>query len=331
MYFNVMSENAVNVSDYGWLTGTFVQCAKEFIAVWFQLVAYSRLGAFDFFNGSLVLYVTLVVFNFPILNSYLFSVMRFGPWGGNNFTWFSWNKSYWIVQTLLITLSQGVGAFVAAKCTNKFKDNWPNLKVTSSNGTDFGFTYTDIDDELSKSDSVSNHFYLVLEEFFAVLILLIGLIHLIHAEQGGLLHNAYGSEVIEKSSEKAPFVASEIAETDIVNVKHKPSPIPIQLIFFASILVAGITRAFPSAHQAFHISVYLGVTNVYSLKTVIFRIIGGVLATLVSILYYNWMYIWIGTPSQKKMYSTLIDPKNCAMFNSELTLPDSMSQIKRSF
>jgi hypothetical protein len=59
---------------------TIVLCLKEFTAVMVQLVCYSRLGMVDLFNGGLLLFMILIVFAFPFLNSYLFGFMRFGMW-----------------------------------------------------------------------------------------------------------------------------------------------------------------------------------------------------------------------------------------------------------
>ena len=57
-----------------------VLCLKEFTAVLVQLVCFSRLGPVDLFNGGVLLYMILVVFAFPFLNSYLFGFLRFGMW-----------------------------------------------------------------------------------------------------------------------------------------------------------------------------------------------------------------------------------------------------------
>ena len=301
-----------NFQNSEWWYSTFVQCAREFLAVLFQLIAYSRLGNFDFFNGSLVLFVTLVVFNFPFLNSYLFSVMRFGPWCTQTMS--MWDIVGLILQTVLVTVSQVVGALLAAVFTYAFETNWPDLKVVNekSNGTVAGVSYSDID---SKLDGSNDRVYILLEEYFAVLTLLIGLIHLVHSDLPGILKTAYGSDDPPKQDEVQ---------------KKKPNPIPIELIFHAAILVAGVTRAFPSAHQSLHISVYLGARNISSMTTVGMRVVGGLLAACTSIMYYNFMYVWVGSTDHNIMHNRLIDPKSSALFYSELTLPDSMGNVKRS-
>jgi len=247
-----------------WVSGTFFLVAKEFFAVVFQLVCYSRLNSFDLFTGPLILYVTLVVFSFPFLNPYLFAVLRLGPWNTGE----AWMAT--LLQTLFVAVAQCVGAVVAAFISKGARSAWPSAmlvdvnSVVNGTGREAGVIYND-----SLPDSWSG--IVVIEEFAAVLALVVGVIHLVECHAGPLLRN--------RNNSPPP------TEDGIV-------PVPSELVFQVCVLVAGIICAFPSAHQAMHISVYLEVSEVYGAKVIWLRFLGGAIATVAGVVYYNFIYLW---------------------------------------
>ena len=72
-------------------------------------------------------------------------------------------------------------------------------------------------------------------------------------------------------------------------------PIPATLILHASLLVLAISRAFPSAHQSLHLTVYLwGKGIITDNNVVIERIGGGYTACVVALAYYWFWYVYAG-------------------------------------
>ena len=116
-------------NQYYW-SQTAVQCLKEFTGVLMFLVAYSRMGMFDTFTGPLVNYVVLVVLAFPFINSYLFFLMRFGPWWmvGKNWMWVGRT----VVQFSLVVTAQVLGSLSAYEVVKAYEDKWTNATMITS-------------------------------------------------------------------------------------------------------------------------------------------------------------------------------------------------------
>ena len=79
----------------------------------------------------------------------------------------------------------------------------------------------------------------------------------------------------------------------------KPSlpiqPIPATLILHASLLVLAISRAFPSAHQSLHLTIYLWGKGIITDNNVaIERIGGGYTACVAALAYYWFWYVYAG-------------------------------------
>ncbi len=68
-------------------------------------------------------------------------------------------------------------------------------------------------------------------------------------------------------------------------------PVPFMLFLHLSILLAAVSRAFPSAHLAPHVSVYNACRGLDTIGLNILRITGGLLATLVVTMYYCRWYM----------------------------------------
>lgn len=247
-----------------WFYGSIVLVLKEFVAVVFQLVCYSRLRSFDLFTGPLVLYLTLVVFSFPFLNPYLFAVLRLGPWNTGE------NLGYVLIQTFCVAAAQCGGGAVAAVISTNVNSTWPSSGLVKSGSVVNG---TGVAAGSMYNDSLENNWLglVVLEEFAAVLALLVGVIHLVECHAESLL-------------KKRP--APPPSTIDVI------TPLPSELVFQVCVLVAGIVCAFPSAHQALHVSIYLEVSGAEKAERVWLRFLGGFLATCSGILYYYVVYVW---------------------------------------
>lgn len=325
-----------------WFLRTLIQCAKELVAVFFILTAHQRLGAYDLFNTPLVLFLTLVVFAFPVMNTYMFIFLRFGPW----FRYDTLLRS--VAQTVMIAIAQIGGAFFAvALYTSKVKDNFDDSRfATLANETQkIGILY---------HDSVNAGWWeYFVEEGVAVFVLLVGLVHLIEADMHMLLAHSFWNmgnapttiPPTEQGEEKVsllppggepdtlgnrPPAAQFTLQSSAQPAKSKIPPyhsIPITLIVHVSILVAGIMRAFPSAHQSLHITLYVGNGILDEWPSDFYgRLVGGFVGTILALIYYHTVYYQADSPSKyNPLKKLVVDCREDNIFmQSALTLPAHM-------
>ena len=312
-----MSDPAI-WGDRTYWAQTAVICAKEFVGVFMFLVAYSRMGMFDTFTGPLVTYMVLVAMAFPFLNSYLVFLMRYGPWyvPSKSFYWgwfFRTVAQYWSV-----TLCHGLGAWAASAAVKSYTDKWKDATMVQKiNGVEMvapELSYRAVAD-LGDDDT---RFMFFLEEFFAVLILLVGILHLMEAITPNLLQSAFWKPMGGNGAVEFKTYAS----------------VPYMLLFQICILLAGVSRAFPSAHLSLHVSVYKACMETNSLTSVCLRIAGGFLAAVVALLYYFVWYVWVGKPEGEKtelgkvtgaLYNNLLDKPSALLRSEMFRIPSSMA------
>jgi len=308
--------------DWDWITANGFQCIKEFVAVLFQLVCYSRMGNYDFFNGALVLLLTLVVFDFPFLNSNLFTCLRFGPW----FLPSKQNFVGTLIQTVCIALFQVAGACAAAAMWFEIVDQWKSLDKAVDNGILYnnetifhGAVYNNLRSDVKDAPSVAK-LSIFLDEFAAQLVFLVGLIHIMEAVLPGLLMSA--------AWQSPP----PVEEKPSSSIKHMP--IPLTFILCASMLVAAVTRAFPSAHQSPHISIFLlmlgklqldkNETTGIDTDACWLRLAGGLVAVPVTLLYYWFVYVSRDASEGEgrvKTFKRAVFDSGAPYMRSELLLP----------
>lgn len=305
--------------DSDWIWGTVFQCFKEFLAVFFQLVCYARMGNYDFFNGALVLFVTLTVFAFPFLNMNLFALLRFGPWFKPS------EQSIWgtITQTILIAGFQIAGASAAAAMWYDIISRWGSLENAVDNGILYnsshyhGAIYNSLDSN-TEIESVLAKACIFFDEFAAQLVLLISLIHILEACLPDLLSSALWQPKEKTNTEPTTEDANKVTHT----------PVPMQFILYVSVLIAGLTRAFPSAHQSPHVSAYLLVLRQLGMDDIDvgacwLRLFAGVFSTLFALMYYWFVYVDrlnnIGNYAQAIKNAVIVKPP--AFTRSELLLP----------
>ena len=110
--------------DGRWALGTFFYCIKELVSVMFQLFCFSRVASYDMTNGALILFATLVSFDYPFLSPTFFLSMRFGPWlRADGIITFLMT----VLQSVCIVGFQCLGAYFAALCVKDFNAtnfNW---------------------------------------------------------------------------------------------------------------------------------------------------------------------------------------------------------------
>ena len=353
--------------QYYW-SQTAVQCLKEFTGVLMFLVAYSRMGMFDTFTGPLVNYVVLVVLAFPFINSYLFFLMRFGPWWVVKADWMWVGRT--VVQFSLVVTAQVLGSLSAYEVVKAYEDKWTNATMITSvkMGLSKSITKSPVPELLyntvSDDGTDETHFFFLFEEFFAVFIFLVGTLHLIEAVTPNLLQSAFWSmksdtdpifsggtgfssryRDLHSDIQRLTLAVSRISKTLSVGSGvestqpeevHAYVPVPFMLIFQLSILLAGVSRTFPSAHLSPHISFYKGfVGSEVTWTCVWLRITGGVLASFAVLFYYFTWYVWVGKPTggvaptgtfASTLYKHVLVPdKQNALFRAEmLRLPQYM-------
>jgi len=178
-----------------WMWSTVYILIKEYITVILQLILFTRVGTTpDLFTATLILFMMLVSFGFPFLSSYLFFVLRMGPF----------NKSVpdpripyplgtirSFIQVLLVITVHALAARTAAEFWKQNHHNWDSsgLMMTftatnSSTGQMVSWLFTNND---KNTDSLP-----LVEEALNTFIFLIGLIHLMAADMPGeLMLSAY--------------------------------------------------------------------------------------------------------------------------------------------
>ena len=335
--------------DAHWRGRTALLCLKELVAVMFILTAYNRLGAYsDLLTAPLLLFLTLVVFAFPFLNSYLFVFLRFGPWYAPGHLVRS------AVQAVLVCGAQMAGAGCAVALQRQVIAVWySDAAMRNPEGGAIGALYAD-SVNLGAVESM-------LEEGGAVFVLLVGLLHCIEADAKGLVVYAFWNEEAAKLAASADGEEAVLARNDAGSsgsisppannngVKLEPhrahrakSPatatvtprynaVPVELILHASLVVAGVVRAFPSAHQSLHITVFVGAALVDGGFPDLFwaRIGGGIVATGLALGYYHLLYKQAGMECVRmvnplKRFVVDYISKPAVFMEAQLALPKHM-------
>jgi hypothetical protein len=339
--------------DAHWRGRTALLCLKELVAVMFILTAYNRLGAYsDLLTAPLLLFLTLVVFAFPFLNSYLFVFLRFGPWYAPGHLVRS------AVQAALVCGAQMAGAGCAVALQRQVVAAWySDAAMRNPEGGAIGALYAD-SVNLGAVESM-------MEEGCAVFVLLVGLLHCIEADAKGLVAYAFWNEeaakpaVVAVDSEEVVQASNDMGSTgppavlpaNKNGVKLRPlkpplrasqqpattttppryNAVPVELILHASLVVAGVVRAFPSAHQSLHITVFVGAALVDGGFPDLFwaRIGGGIVATGLALGYYHLLYKQAGRESVRmvnplKRFVVDYISKPAVFMEAQLALPKHM-------
>jgi hypothetical protein len=258
------------------LEAVFTRTLTEFLSVFCSLVCFSRLGAFEpsykivgFNNTSgvlvpeyessyepslaanLVLFVTLVVFQFPFMNGYIVFTYDRCVIGG-----FHPGR---ILLCFWLEVCHGLGVLAACGVIWTAR-NWKGIVWNAPQGkaTDEGF---------------QNYGFEASEEFFAVTVLLVGYIHLTY-----------------NSFKKVGIFGSEEHLFSKFSDETKQRPIPLEFILHMTLLVAAVLRCFPSAHLSPHVSLYLLLMQYSSPGRFGCRIGGGVGAFVVTWAMFWFLY-----------------------------------------
>jgi hypothetical protein len=283
----------------------------EFFGVMFQLICFSRLGANDYYymsdnantiativtvnnetnstiniiqttNGgytnskepslaaNLVLLVTLVVFQFPFLNAYILFMYDTCVIARTSFKRVSLCVLLTGVQLGAVWLAcLFITGVQRAQKPWKGTITWmaPNKMQTHSDSK----TLVDADRDLGVE---------FLEEFVAVTALLVGYIHLVYLNFEA--DKEVGAKLFRSEKHLFSTIASGIYKM----------PIPITFILQVTLLVAGLLRAFPSAHLSPHISLYIALMGYSSWGAFGWCIFGAIAAFMVTYIMFWLLYVW---------------------------------------
>jgi hypothetical protein len=248
-----------------------IRALTEFGAVIFQLVCFSRLGAKDYYYlvnqkadfaeydsqlepslaANFVLFVTFIIFQFPYLNGYILLMFDTCVTGRSS------------VQRkaccLFLTAIQIIAVVVVWAIIREAQEHWKG-------------TITWIVPQVKATDDGRNWGAEFVEEWFAVLALMVGFIHLTY-----LNHKELFCAQTHLFSNFSPQV--------------KELSIPMPSIVQLTLLVAGLLRAFPTSHLSPHISCYIVAMGYTTWPAFFTRMAGGVTGYISAYVWYWYMYV----------------------------------------
>jgi hypothetical protein len=191
--------------------------------------------------ANLVLLVTLVLFQFPFMNGYIVYMYDTCVIARTD-----WRR---LLLCLWLVVMQFLGVVIA----------WLVVKFVGSEWDD-AITWMS-----PEADAKDVRLYVdAVEEFFAVTALLVGYIHLTY------LNFEFDKQFKLFKSDEHLFSA--------FSTGTKQLAIPLPFIMQVTLLVAGLLRAFPTAHLSPHISLYLALMKYTTWGAFGMRMLGGILA-----------------------------------------------------
>jgi hypothetical protein len=208
-----------------------VALIQELTSVMFQLFCLSRLGTDEIFS-NLILFLTLIIFAGPYLNTWITFIHHI---------FIKEDIKKYLPVAIFIMVMHGLGAFFASLLVVNISRDWADNIIWKPKPVYNPIHYTNITESdgtqktiiTSSQENLGVEFF---EEMTGVTSLLIGCVYLFWLQKH------------EKIQEK------------IDKLKKDKNPTPffdINFFLRLTLLVASVSRAFPSAHFSFHISVYL--------------------------------------------------------------------------
>jgi hypothetical protein len=281
---------------------TILSFIQEPFAVAFQLICLSRLGTGEI-TSNLVLFLTLVVFSGPFLNTWLMIV---------DHIFIKKDLENYSLRAIIIWILHGLGAALASWIADKGHYGWSQYIIWNAKPTNEKHTkYITWDARPTNQTEVYTNIAIVevlpgskfewgthiFEEMTGVLSLLIGCIYLLWL------------------SENEKRIRPKLQAN-----KDLPPLMDIQFYLRLTLLVASVSRAFPSAHLSFHISVYLRCMNLIEADPFWAHVVGGLFGLVLTIIFIRIrLYIgWEGIedPGQKAG-QTLVTPQSISTFTAD--------------
>ncbi len=297
------------------------------MSVAFQLTCLARIGTHDWFykvTGSdsglnvsgtpdlassfsvastLVLFLTLLIFTGPFVNTYLMAVDYLII--SKKFRFFDSKDDGWkkgLAYFITILCAHIAGAFTAAAIVKEAKDKayltWEIPKVANVDENKWGP---------------------IIEETIAVCSLLVGFLYLKSMDDSKKERKAVEIEARNESEKKS--------------VGQVMPYVPMKFIMRLTLLVACVCRAFPDAHLSPHVSIYkasMGLDETYG-----FRILGGCIGCVITFIwwylrlrYTNLLYAWDKNNKKHSQQGSLeekqgLNPADTEAAVSSISLPPS--------
>jgi hypothetical protein len=277
-----------------------VTILQEYGSVAFQLTCLARIGTHDWFYkvtdsasglnvsgtpdlassfsvaSTLVLFLTLLIFTGPFVNTYLMFVDYLIISKQFKFDGKTDSKKV-MAYTLFIIGAHIAGAFTAAAFVKSAKDK--------------AYLTWEIP---SVANVLENFWGPVIEETFAVSSLLVGFLYLKSMDDG-------------KRERKQQEITDRQEEEN--SVGQVMPYVPMKFIMRLTLLVACVCRAFPDAHLSPHISIYkaaMGLDETWG-----YRIAGGVIGIVITgvwwwmrLMYTNYLFEWDKKNKNKSQLGT---------------------------
>ena len=216
---NTITKQRFDRSD--WLWGTLYLFIKEYITVVLQLVLFSRIGTTpDFLTGALILFMMLVSFGFPFMSSYLFFVLRMGPFNKDETVPYPLGTIRNLLQTVFVIIAHVLAALSAARFLQSYADQWKScglqMKVADS-AQMVSWLYIGNDPNTGALPMA--------DEFLNTFIFLIGLLHLLAKHlPAELMLSAYFNVKQEEKNEEDNKLSVEQTLTLILDKIEKMTP-----------------------------------------------------------------------------------------------------------
>ena len=247
-----------------------IRVFSEFSSVLFQLVCFSRLGANDYYYvaptgnvtrsteavyrnshepslaANLVLFVTLVLFNFPFMNGYILFMYDTCVLGRTT----TWR----VLMCFVLVGCQLLGVLAAHAFIHRAQEEQQTWQGT----------ITWIVPKGGANNTGRNIGVELFEELVAVTALLVGYVHVTYYNFG----------------ETGLFQST--THTFSKFTLEKKLPVQLPFILHMTLLVAGLLRAFPTAHLSPHVSLYILLMGYTTPEAFGCRIGGGCLGFLVA-------------------------------------------------
>lgn len=292
------------MADFKWRTLMYI-IALEFTAQIAYSFCVSRMGQYTFLSSSFATFLVLIVFRFPYLNPYFNFFLNCSNIFEKYQKFEYWDYFRKIVYFILISASQIAASFTAAhirKNANMFfgpqnldAQSHSSLLLTNVTSTNADMSVT----------------WFVIEEMFAVSFLLVGICHI-------QLYTVTVSDT-NKNFDAISNILQPAKEAKVFINNTNINFIPIEAIFYVSVLYACISYMYPTAHTSASMTMYWWtLSNIDSQFQIVnldknehmWRVLGGCAGTVFAIVYQNFTFIYLSQNKEtEKLFTTPLDSK----------------------
>jgi hypothetical protein len=248
----------------------FISFVQEFISVAFQLICLSRLGTEDILS-NLVLFLTLIIFAGPYLNTWITFIHHIC---------IKQDLKKYFPTAIVILVMHLCGALLASAIVNGTYNSWAKNIIWKAKPAYNPIHYTNITENGAQTSIVTasefNWWVDFFEEMTAVVSLLIGCAYLFWLKHHEKIEERI--QELKKNGDTTPYF-------------------DINFFLRLTLLVAAVSRAFPSAHLSFHISVYLRAMEIITMDKFWAHFCGGLFGLIITVVLVEMRkYVYKKTP-----------------------------------